>query len=212
MLRIRFRTRLRGLAPSVAGDRLGDDAAMTPASDGEPAQLFHEAGASWYWVLAGPASAVAMLLIEKSSGYGLQVLVPGVFFVLVTGFVALQVKAARIHTSVDLTEQTLRQGTETIRVADIVQVYPEAEHSPGSGEELERWQSARALGELTGVPRGRVGIGLRLTGGRIAQAWARRHRHLRAVLTTLVEQRAGQANPDAPPIPSDDGDDAGSWR
>lgn len=185
---------------------------MTPAVGSEPTVLFHEPGASWYWVLAGPAAGIAMLMIEKTSGYGWQVLVPGIFFVLVTGFVALQVKAARIHTSVELTEQTLRQGTETIRVADIVQVYPEAENSPASGKELARWQSARALGELTGVPRGRVGIGLRLTEGRIAQAWARRHRHLRTALTNLVEQRVGQTKPDAPNLPTDDGDDAGSWR
>jgi hypothetical protein len=29
-------------------------------------------------------------------------LLPGIFFVLVTGFLAIQVKAARIHTSVEL--------------------------------------------------------------------------------------------------------------
>ena len=44
---------------------------------------------------------------------------------------ALQVKAARIHTSVELTEQTLRQGTETIKVAEIVKVYPPADHPNG---------------------------------------------------------------------------------
>lgn len=177
---------------------------MTQAMDTKPAPLFHEVGASWYWVLAGPASAVAMLLIEKSSGYGWQVLVPMIFLVTVSGFVGLQVKAARIHTSVELTEQTLRQGTETIRVSEILKVYPDPEHA-GSAKEVERWQSARALGELVGVPRGRVGIGLKLTHGRTAQAWARRHRHLRAALTPLVEERVGRAGPDV-----DDSDDAGS--
>lgn len=54
---------------------------------------------------------------------------------------------------------------------------------------VEQWQSARTLGELAGVPRGRTGIGLRLTGGRTAQAWARNHRGLRAALTALVEGR-----------------------
>ena len=55
-----------------------------------------------------------MLLIQLSSGYGWQPLLPGVFLVLVTGFLGLQVKAARIHTSVELTPEYLRQGAETI--------------------------------------------------------------------------------------------------
>lgn len=175
---------------------------VTAGTDTEAAPLFREVGASWYWMLAGPASAGAMLWVEKSNGYGWQIAVPLFFLVMVTGFVALQVKAARVHTSVVLTKQTLRQGTETIRVAEIVKVYPPADHPLTSAKDLERWQSARALGELAAVPKGRVGIGVRLTGGRTAQAWARRHRHLRAALTPLVEERVG---PDGPrPEPQDD--------
>lgn len=198
--------------------------------------LFFESGASWYWVLAGPVSGAAMLLIQTTTGAGVQPVVPLAFLVLVSAFVALQVKAARIHTSVELTAETLRQGTETIMVADIVGVYPEPKNSGwgryGSGPGrtvarpnalasralkkagldpadlvaepadddrqtesdaeaaiVEKWQSARALGELTGVPRGRTGIGLTLTGKRTAQAWARQHRKLRAALTALVEQQ-----------------------
>jgi hypothetical protein len=196
----------------LASGTAGDDVSVTAGTDTTARPLFREPGASWYWVLAGPLSAGAMLMIEKSSGYGWQILVPLVFLVLVSGFVALQVKAARIHSSVELTNQTLRQGTETIKVAEIVQVYPEAEHPLVSEKELQRWQSSRALGELIGVPRGRVGIGLRLTGGRTAQAWARRHRTLRRALTPLVEERV---RPDSPPTASavDDGSegpDAGS--
>ncbi|WP_231991932.1 DUF3093 domain-containing protein [Mycobacterium sp. ACS4331] len=198
--------------------------------------LFSENGASWYWVLAGPASAVAMMLVQMSSGNGVQWVVPIAFLVLVSGFVALQVKAARIHTSVELTRTHLRQGTQTIGVDEIVKVYPappksagrrhydgrivaknnaltnralrqagidpaelaetaEPEPEPVSEPDtdqatIEKWQSSRALGELTGVPRGRTGIGLRLTGGRTAQAWARDHKGLRAALTPLVHERA----------------------
>ncbi len=172
---------------------------MTAGTDTKADPLFREIGASWYWVLAGPILAGTMLWVEKSSGYGWQLAVPLLFLVLVSSFVALQVKAARIHTSVELTHKTLRQGTETIRVADILKVYPEADHPLASAKELERWQSARALGELVAVPKGRIGIGLRLSGGRTAQAWARRHRHLRAALTPLVEERVGtdSENPDA---------------
>jgi len=180
---------------------------VTAGTDSDAAPLFREAGASWLWLLAAPLAAGAMLWIEKSNGNGWQVSVP-VFFLVVMGcFIALQVKAARIHTSVELTPQTLRQGTETIRVAEIVKVYPEPDHPHASKKDQERWQSARALGELVGVPKGRTGIGLRLSGGRTAQAWARRHRHLRNALTPLVEERVSPAER----TQDDDGDDGSSW-
>lgn len=190
-----------------------------------PEILYAEKGASWLWLLAGPAVGLAMLLIQLNSGLGLQWAVPVAFFALVSAFLGLQIKAARIHTSVELTPEALRQGTETILVDEIVSVYPEPEAKSYRGglmksnnaltnralrragfdeDELAesppevdddaaatvlKWQSARAIGELTGVPRGRTGIGLQLTGGRTAQAWARHPRELRAALTRLVEAR-----------------------
>lgn len=144
--------------------------------------LFQEPGASWWWLLVGPGSAATMVFIQASSGLGFQPLVPSIFFVLVTGFLAVQVKAARIHTGVELTPKYLRQGAETILIKEILKVYP-----PASGAEAPKWQSARALGELTGVPRRRTGIGLKLSNDRTAQAWARKHQQLRAALTALVE-------------------------
>lgn len=152
---------------------------------GEPADvLFYEPGASWWWVAAGPVSGVAMLLIQMSAGLGFQWLVPTVFFLLVSSFVAVQVKAARIHTSVELTTTTLREGAERIHIDDIVRIYPE----PEGNEELT-WMSARALGELTGVPKGRTGIGVKLSNDRTAQAWARKHRQLRSQLVHLIDER-----------------------
>ncbi len=168
----------------------------TAARGTEPKPLFYEPGASWWWVMLGPASAGAMVLIEVWSGAQVSLVVPAIFLVLVSAFVALQVKAARIHVSVELTEDALRQGTETLLVREIVRVYPEPEHHEASGKELATWQSARALGELTGVPRRRIGIGLKLTQGRHAQAWARRHRDLRAALTPLVQERVEPAGSD----------------
>jgi hypothetical protein len=153
-------------------------------ADPPPDVLFYEQGASWWWLSAGPAAGIAMGLIQLSAGYGIQLLVPGIFFALVTGFLWIQVKAARIHTSVELTPDHLRQGTERIRIDDIMRIYPEP-----TGPEAPKWQSARALGELTGVPRGRKGIGLKLTNDRAAQAWARKHHQLRSALTHLVEER-----------------------
>ncbi|HTY29328.1 MAG TPA: DUF3093 domain-containing protein [Mycobacterium sp.] len=155
----------------------------------EQERLFYEQGASWYWLLAGPISAVTMLLIQLKGGVGVQLFVPSVFLVLVTGFLWLQVHAARIHTSVELTASSLRQGTEVVPVKNIVAVFPEAKHTVKSGELLEKWQTSRALGELSGVPKGRTAIGIKLTGNRTAQAWARRHSELRAALTKLVEER-----------------------
>jgi hypothetical protein len=149
-----------------------------------PEVLFYEQGASWWWLSAGPAAGIVMALIQASGGYGIRLLVPAIFFVLVSGFLWIQVKAARIHTSVELTPEHLRQGTERIRIDDIVRIYPEPE-----GPEEPKWQSARALGELTGVPRRRTGIGLKLTNDRAAQAWARKHQQLRAALTNLIEER-----------------------
>ncbi|WKG04473.1 DUF3093 domain-containing protein [Mycolicibacterium sp. HK-90] len=146
--------------------------------------LFYEQGASWAWLLLGPFAGVGMAILQMTGGYGHDLWIPVLFLVLVSGFVAIQIKAARIHTSVELTAETLRQGAEILRVDEIVQIYPEA-----SGSEAPKWQSARALGELSGVPRGRTGIGLKLTGARTAQAWARKHRKLREVLTPLVEER-----------------------
>ncbi|WP_445167112.1 DUF3093 domain-containing protein [Mycolicibacterium sp. Dal123E01] len=155
----------------------------------QPELLFSETGASWYWLVAGPASAIAMLLIQFKGGVGFQPLVPLIFLVLVTGFLALQVKAARVHTSVELTREALRQGTEVTPLAHILGVFPAAQYSVKSREPLEKWQQSRALGELSGVPRGRTGVGVELTGKRTAQAWARNHRALRAALTELVGEK-----------------------
>lgn len=171
---------------------------------GQP--LFFETGASWYWVLFGPAAGALLLLLQSSSGYGVQPAIPLVLTVLVSIMLAVQVKAARIHVSVELTADTLRQGTEIIRVADILGIYPEAPQPTGWGKkELEKWQESRSLGELNGVPRRRGGIGLRLTGRRTVQAWARHHRGLRAALAPLVA-----ANPAAIPPGDLTGDAFGS--
>jgi hypothetical protein len=178
---------------------------MASPNDSRP--LFFEPGASWLWLLAGPAAASSMILIEWWSGAGIGLWVPAIFLVMVSLFLGIQVKAARIHTSVELTEDALRQGTETVLIREIVRVYPEPEHHEASGKDLAKWQSARALGELVGVPRNRVGIGLQLTGKRTAQAWARRHRQLRAALTPLVQERVEPARSDA-----DRDDDAGSTQ
>lgn len=160
-----------------------------PQPSAQPAPLFFECGASWYWVLFGPVAAGLLMLIQNSGGYGFQPVIPLVLMAMVSAMLAIQVKAARIHTSVELTATTLRQGTETLRLADIVMIYPEPKRATGWGKPPpEKWQAARALGELSGVPRRRTGIGLRLVGRRTVQAWARDHRRLRGALAELIPE------------------------
>ncbi|MCG5432329.1 DUF3093 domain-containing protein [Mycobacterium sp. MYCO198283] len=151
--------------------------------------LFFEPGASWWWLLAGPAAGLTMVGIQYNAGMGWQPVVPLIFFVLVSGFIALQIHAARIHTSVELTPDYLRQGAQRLPISEIVRMYPEAENTGRGGQETAKWQSSRALGELSGVPRGRTGIGLELTDDRTVQAWARNHRGLRAALVEVLARR-----------------------
>lgn len=151
--------------------------------------LFREQGASWRWLLMGPMAAVAMVLIQNRAGIGFQPAVPLFFLVLLSGVLYIQVKAARLHTSVELTAESIRQGAEVLPLSEIVLVYPETPNAPKSGKDPYPWQEARSLGELNGVPKGRTGIGLKLTGGRTAQAWARDDDALRAALTRLVADR-----------------------
>jgi hypothetical protein len=161
-----------------------------PEPDGpepESPVLFYENGASWHWLWLGVAGGLAMVFVQYGAGLGFRATVPLFFLVTMCSVLALQVRAARLHTSVELTAQTLRQGTETLPIGQILLVYPEAEHSVKSGEPIEPWQEARTLGELNGVPKGRTGIGLKLANDRTAQAWARDDEALRAALTKLVE-------------------------
>ncbi|MBU3705239.1 MAG: DUF3093 domain-containing protein [Mycobacterium sp.] len=181
---------------------------MTADPPAPDAPLFSEPGASLGWLLGGPIAAAAMIFVQVSSGAGFNPVVPLGLLVVLTFVFGLQVKAARMHTSVELTREYLRQGVETILLREIVSVYPESPDKPASGplagvstlsllrgrvaidpDEAKGWQSARSLGELNGVPKGRKGIGLKLTKGRTAQAWARNHEELRRLLIQLVEER-----------------------
>ena len=164
--------------------------------------LYTETGASWLWLLAGPVAGLVMVGVQFRAGMGLRLGVPAMFMLVVSGFLALHVKAARVHTSVELTGETLREGTEALPLSEIVSIYPEPDNTVRSAGlmdkwqgralginasgPLEKWQTARALGELSGVPKGRTPVGLRLTGNRYVQAWARNPDALRTELTRLV--------------------------
>ncbi|MGW6035338.1 DUF3093 domain-containing protein [Gordonia terrae] len=156
-----------------------------PAPDPvEPAGevLFAESGGSWWVVLIGPILVGAVLAVEITGPGQVHWPVLMIFFVLLLGFSLVQVSAARRHVSVELTETTLRQGAVTTPLADIRKIFP-----PNHGHAPEDWESASALGELHGVPRRRKGIGVELTSGTLAQAWARDVERLRSELTQAHE-------------------------
>lgn len=140
--------------------------------------LFYEPGGSWWVVLIGPVLVGAVLALEISGPGQVHWPVLGIFFVILTGFSVMQVYAARLHTSVQLTERTLRQGTRTIELDRIVKIFP-----ANDGAEHKDWESAPALGELSGVPRRRKGVGLKIDNGKLAQAWARDIDRFRPELT-----------------------------
>ncbi|MBY4569196.1 DUF3093 domain-containing protein [Gordonia sihwensis] len=159
---------------------MSEDAAPDRSEDHrEPgATLLREPGGSWWVVAIGPVLIVATLVMEILGKGRIHWEVLTIFGVVLVGFSLLQVIAARQHVSMHLTETTLREGTETIDIADIVKIFPE-----NNGVEPQDWESAPALGELHAVPRRRKGIGLRLADGRLVQAWARDVDRLRTELT-----------------------------
>ncbi|AFA72116.1 hypothetical protein GPOL_c10540 [Gordonia polyisoprenivorans VH2] len=140
--------------------------------------LFYEPGGSWWVVAIGPVLIGAVLAMEISGPGQVHWPVLIIFGLIIIGFSVVQVIAARRHVSVELTELTLRQGVRIIALDEIDTIYPE-----NNGPDAKDWESARALGELHGVPRRRRGIGLKLADGSLAQAWARDVQRFRRELT-----------------------------
>lgn len=162
---------------------------MAKELEAEP-RLFYEPGGRWLWLLLGPLAGLIMFGLQVWGKGGVSPVMPLIAAVLVVFFVSLQIYAVRVHASVELTPTELRQGGEILAVSQIRWLY--------SDDDRHIWEESRPLGELTGVPKGRKPVGLRLTGGRRAQAWAKKHEELRAALATLVP---------APPAGMDLGDD-----
>ncbi len=164
-----------------------------------PAVLFAEPGARWRSVAYGPLLCLIVLILELVVGHG-----PVHWFALVfcaallAGFVSLQVVAGKRHVSIELTQVQLRQGAETVPLRDIEAVFPEPDENNWDDED---WESARALGELHGVPRRRKGVGLKLRDGRLVQAWARDHKTLRAQLTAVLDPEARDHHDPEPSVP-----------
>ncbi|MGO3328078.1 DUF3093 domain-containing protein [Gordonia sp. (in: high G+C Gram-positive bacteria)] len=168
-----------------AGDDLDGD---EPADDaGEKREwavpergetLFYEEGGSKWIIAIGPVMLALTLALEIAGGGRIHWEVLTIFGVILIGFSIMQVVAARRHVSVRLTEQTLRQGTRVVDLAEITKIYPE-----NTGPDAQDWESAPALGELHAVPRRRKGIGVKMADGKLAQAWARDVERFRTELT-----------------------------
>ncbi|RVW10153.1 hypothetical protein EGT67_08055 [Prescottella agglutinans] len=152
-------------------------------SPAEPDVLFDEPGARWRTVAYGPVFCVVALVIELLTGPVVHWFALTLFAAILAGIVYVQVAAARRHVSVSLTRTTLRQGAEELPVAEIEAVLPAADPY---ADDPEPWESARSLGELSGVPRRRTAIGLRLRDGSLVQAWARDDDGLRDALTEAL--------------------------
>ncbi|WP_327110420.1 hypothetical protein OHB12_21810 [Nocardia sp. NBC_01730] len=150
--------------------------------------LFAEPGARWRAVSYGPVLCLAILVLELVTGSSVHWFALVFCAALIAGFVVLQVIAGKRHVGVELTGTTLREGTESLPLGSIAEVFPERDEESWRDVGETEWESARALGELTGVPRRRTGIGLRLADGTMVQAWAKDHKALRAALTEVVDR------------------------
>ncbi|MEV0948041.1 hypothetical protein [Rhodococcus sp. NPDC049939] len=138
-------------------------------------------------VAFGPVFCLIALVIELLTGPVVHWFALPLFAALLSGFISVQVVAARRHASVELTSSSLRQGTEDLPIVEIVKIMPPADPE---AREMQPWETARTLGELSAVPRRRSGIGLRLTSGALVQAWAKDDKGLRAQLEPLIAKSA----------------------
>lgn len=170
---------------------------MTSAAEGshsadeQDAVLYAEPGARWWPLLLAPVLAIVGIGFDAYMGSGLPVLMWLGAAVVVAAVGALVIHSARTHTCVELTVGTLRLGTDAVAVSEIVRVFPPAPSGRAKDDPREPWESARSLGGLSVVPRGRRGIGVQMRSGMLRQAWARHDAALREQLDPLVA--AGRA-------------------
>lgn len=151
--------------------------------------LYAEPGARWRVLLLAPALAVVGLLSDALTGNGMRWFVWVLAAAILGAIGSWMVYAARQHTSVFLTKDLLMQGQDELPTRDIVRVFPAVPRKRPSDEPPEHWESARALGEISRVPRGRRGVGVQLRRGNLAQAWAKDDAALRVALSEILDER-----------------------
>lgn len=143
--------------------------------------LYAEPGGRWRSVAWGPLLCLLGVALELGMRTPVHWLTWSAVAVLLGGMSALQVLGARRHGAVQLTTATLRQGTEELPVADVAEVFDAVGERAWDDDTFD-WEAAPALGESVSVPRRHTGIGLKLTDGRLVQAWARDDAALRVAL------------------------------
>lgn len=144
---------------------------------------FSEPGGHWRAVAYGPLLCLAVVVVELLLGGPVHWFGLALCAVLLAGFAWVQVVAARRHASVCLTDTAVRCGTETLPLSEVAEVLdPDADNLA----------PVRVLGELSGVPRRRTGVALRLRDGGRVQAWARDEQALRRELTAAVQAQDAQ--------------------
>jgi hypothetical protein len=136
--------------------------------------LYAEQGASWWPLLWGPVFAVLSVGVELLTGP-----VSVLFWSLVAfGLLiptALWVQGRQRLYSVRLTPAALREGRETLRMADIAAV-----------EGVEPRAGATVLGGGWDIPKGTTGVPIRLADGTVVLGWARDADALREALHRLL--------------------------
>ncbi|KAA0022359.1 hypothetical protein [Antrihabitans cavernicola] len=152
--------------------------------------LFAESGARWRTIAYGPLFCLAVAFYEIVAGGGVHWVALAIAAVIMATVVWVQVLGGRRYVSVELTPTTLRNGPEELDLADIDHVFPERDKDSWDDE---LWEVARAMGELSDVPRGRTGIGLRLRSGVLLRTWAKNDKGLRAALLTARPDLADES-------------------
>ncbi|WP_024794290.1 hypothetical protein [Tomitella biformata] len=157
--------------------------------------LYTEPGARWRVLLLAPIFAVVGLVSDALLGSGMRWFV-WVLAALILGAIgSWMVHAARQHTSVSLTREVLVQGQDELPTSDIVKVFPAAPRNRTRDDPAEHWESARALGEISRIPRGRRGVGIQLRRGNLTQAWAKDDDALRTALQAILDARRKGSRP-----------------
>jgi hypothetical protein len=161
---------------------------------------YREAGVSLLWLLPAPIAAIGMIISEVAVGNAGKWWIWALLGLLGELLAWIQVMAGRTHIGVELTDDELRCGSETLALADIAEILPGSTPDHGtSGLSVDAppWRTARAMGRLGTVPRRRYGVGLRTTDRAKLQAWAKNDYALRAHLVPLLAARSAPA--EAPP-------------
>ncbi|OLR90737.1 hypothetical protein [Actinokineospora bangkokensis] len=139
--------------------------------------LYREPGSTWWPLLWGPGFCAAGWGWEALTGPSHPLAWAGAA-VLLLGLTVLWVRARRVDRVVELTEETLRQGTEVIAVSRLARV-----------TDVDAPEVCRPLGGGYAIPRKTHPVPLELDDGSTVLGWARFPDDLLEVLAPVVAGR-----------------------